>query len=549
MFKKLLNSKTNNFTFAAFLIFLSSFLSGFLGLLRDRLLASNFGAGEILDIYFTAFRLPDFLQAILVGGGITVAFLPIFSQEFEKNKEKALKFGSNVLNVFLVCLIGVSLLLFFLAPFLMKFIAPGFNVSQRATTVILTRIMLLSPIIFGASAIFSGVLQYFERFFVFSLCPILYNIGIIFGILFFVPIFGIKGLAFGVIFGAILHVLIQVPVAKNSGFYYSKILDFKNPMLLKMFCLMAPSIIGSTFLQLNLIVMIALCSMLIPGSISIFTFAKNIQGLVSGLIGVPFAVSLFPILSKAWSSNLKEKFSDYFSSGIRQILFLVIPGSVLMFILRAQIVRIILGAGQWGWLETKLTAACLGIFSLAIFACSLIPLFEKTFYSLQDTKTPTKLRLIMVLVNIVLSILFLMILGPNHHFSNPLAHALNLKDVQDIRVLAFPLALVISSLLQSFLLFVILSKKIIVFEIVQIVAFLKKIILLSIITGGVVWIVLRPLAVIFPLNTFQNVFLQTLLAGICGLIVYIVGAAILKCPELKLLKESILKKSPDSITE
>ena len=543
MFKKLFNSKTNNFTFAAFLLFTSSFLSGFLGLLRDRLLASKFGAGEILDIYFTAFRLPDFLQAILVAGGITAAFLPIFSREFEKDKKKAFRFSSNVLNVFLVCLIGVSLLLFFLAPYLMKFIAPGFNVSQRATTVVLTRIMLLSPIIFGASAIFSGILQYFERFFVFSLAPILYNIGIIFGILFFTPVFGIKGLAFGVIFGAFLHVLIQTPAARNSGFYYSKILDFKNPALLKMFSLMAPLVIGSAFVQLNLIIMIALCSMLIPGSIAIFTFAKNIQGLPLALIGVPFAVSLFPVLSKAWNGNLKEKFSSYFSSGIRQILFLTIPSSVLMFILRAQIVRIILGAGQWGWLETKLTAACLGIFSLAIFACSLIPFFEKTFYSLQNTKTPTKLRIIMVLLNIVLCILLLMILRPNSHFSNSLAHILNLKDVQDIRVLAFPLALVISSLLQSFLLFIILNKKIIVFEIAQVFTFLKKIILLTIITGAVVWIVLRPLAVIFPLNTFLGVFMQTFLAGICGAVVYIIGALIIKLSELDNLKNSIFKKS------
>jgi len=161
---------------------------------------------------------------------------------------------------------------------------------------------------------------------------------------------------------------------------------------------------------------------------------------------------------------------------------------------------------------------------------------------LQDTKTPTKLRLIMVLINIVLCILFLMILKPGACFSNFLANVLNLKDVEDIRVLAFPLALVISSLLQSFLLFVILSKKIVAFKIAQIITFLKKIIPLTIIVGGVVWAVLRPLAVIFSLNTFQGVFMQTLLAGICGGVVYIVGALIIKFSELDNLKNSILKK-------
>lgn len=546
MFKKLLNSKTNNFTFAAFLIFASSFFSGLLGLLRDRLLASKFGAGEILDIYFAAFRIPDFLQTIIVAGGITVAFLPVFSREFEKNGKKSFEFANNVLNIFLVCLTAISLLLFFLTPYLIKFVAPGFNSSQKTSTIVLTKIMLLSPIIFGLSAIFSGILQYFEHFFVYSLAPILYNAGIIFGILFFVPIFGIKGLALGVVFGAFLHLLIQIPIAKSTGFSYLKIFKFKSPEFLTMFRLMIPSIIGSAFSQLNLIIMIALCSTLISGSIAIFTFSNNIQSLPVNLIGMPFAVSIFPLLSKSWSIKAKEKFWLYFSSGLRQILFLTIPASVLMFLLRAQIVRIILGAGQWGWLETKLTAACLGLFSLAIFAYSLIPFLERSFYSLQDTKTPTKLRLIMVSINIILSILFLKFLQTTICFSNFLSNIMHLEGIKDIGVLAFPLALVISGLLHSFLLLAILIRKMPIFDSNEIFSSIKKIMLLTIITGAIAWLVLRPLAIVFPLNTFSSVFLQFFWAVWFGAFIYVIGATALKCQELANLENSILKRQGKS---
>lgn len=520
----------------------SSILSGILGLLRDRLLAGKFGAGETLDIYFSAFRVPDLLQAILVAGGITAAFLPIFAEEFEKEKERAFKFANNILNFSLLSLLVITIILFFLAPQVLKLITPGFTPEQQAKTVVLTRIIFLSPILFCLSAIFSGILQYFDRFLAYSLAPILYNLGIIAGILFFVPHFGITGLALGVILGAALHVLIQIPAARDSGFHYSKILDLKNKALLKAFKLTIPSAIGSGASQINLMVITALCSTLIPGSIAIFNFSKNLQYLSVGMIGIPFAISIFPMLSRSWAFKRQEKFWSHFSLGLRQILFLTIPASVLIFILRAQIVRIVLGAGLWGWEETRLTAGCLGIFSFSIFAFSVIPFLQKSFYSIQDTKTPTFLQIATMLANVLLFFLFLLLFRSSQGFIDFFTNFLKLENIKDIQVLVFPLALTISGLLHSFSLFLILGRKTKVFKLKEIFNSVQKILIFTILMGVGVWIILRPLAQIFPLATFWGVFFQAIFASLFGILIYVLFAFIFESPELKNLKNSFLKK-------
>jgi len=546
MIDRILNSKTNNFTAAAFLIAISTFLSASLGLLRDRLLAGTFGAGETLDVYFAAFRIPDLLHGILVAGGISAAFLPIFSKEFEKERKRAFLFANNILNFSLISLFIISILLCIFTPQILKLIAPGFSKEQIRESIFLTRIFFLSPIFFSISSILSGVLQYFDKFLVYSLAPILYNLGIISGILFFVPRFGIYGLGYGVILGAALHVLIQIPAAKSSGFYYSRILDLKDTSFSSALKLMIPSAIGSGFSQLNLIIITALSSLLIPGTISIFTFSKNLEYFPISMIGVPFAISSFPILSKLWAINDKEKFWNCFSSVLRKILFLIIPVSALIFILRAQIVRIVLGTGEWGWLETRLTAACLGTFSFSMFALSALPFFQRSFYAICDTKTPTFLQIFNVLLNIVFSLVFLILFGSENIISRLVRDFLKLENIENIKVLAFPLSLGISGIVQTFILFSIFVRKVGFSKFGEIIDSFKKILILTFITGQAVWLFLRPLAGAFDLDTFFGVLFQAGFAFFFGILFYLGGAFVLKMPELQSLFDSVLKKRKDN---
>ncbi|MCX6721262.1 MAG: hypothetical protein NT026_01520, partial [Candidatus Staskawiczbacteria bacterium] len=201
MIQKFLNTQTKSISSASLILAGSYFLSALLGLIRDRLLAGTFGAGNELDVYYTAFTVPDFIALILIFGAIAAAVIPIFSSYFIKDEKEAWKYVSTLLNVFLSFLILICVILIIFTPFLISVIAPGFSGAKKETAVLLMRIMFLSPIILGASNLISGILQVFHRFLVTALAPLLYNIGIIIGIFFFLPRFGLPGLAWGVVLG------------------------------------------------------------------------------------------------------------------------------------------------------------------------------------------------------------------------------------------------------------------------------------------------------------------------------------------------------------
>lgn len=550
MLKKLLNSRTKTTTFAAFLLAASSFLSQFLGLLRDRLLAGHFGAGSELDMYFAAFKIPDLVYGILIVGGITGAFLPVLAGYFKEKKgeadnawpKEAMVFVNTVLNCFLILIVVVCLILAAFAPLLVKFIIPGFSPENKEITVALTRIMFLSPVLFGLSSIFSGVVQYFDKFFVYALAPILYNVGIIIGILFFVPIFGIYGLAYGVIFGAAMYLIVQIPPAWHSGFEYKPVLDFHSPGLKKIFTLMIPRTFSSAVYYINLIFITALASTLATGSVSIFTFSDNIQSFPTGIIGLSFAISAFPVFSKIWASGKKEEFIKSISASLRQVIFLIIPASVLMFLLRIQIIRIILGTGKFGWWETRLTAAVLGIFCFSIFANSLIPLLTRIFFSFHNTKTPMIISVGSIIVNVAFSFLFLFLLGFQNAFQSFFIFALRLEGISDIGILALPLSLSFAALFQVILLTVFLYRKIGDFRIPEIWESFLKSALAAAIMGILVYVVRQYTAGFVNMQTFWGIFLQTALAGTVGIAVYWLATTALKCPETKDITTSLLKQ-------
>jgi len=542
MIKGIFRSKTKTVTFAAVVLGASALTSRFLGLLRDRLLAGSFGAGEELDVYFAAFRIPDFVFGIIVMGGISSVFLPVFSKYFLKNEEEGWKLASNVVNSFLLLLVAVCGLLAVFTPWLINFVAPGFNAHQKELAVGLTRVMFLSPIIFGLSSVFSGILHYFDRFLIYSLAPILYNLGIIFGILFLYPVFGLLGLVYGVLLGASLHLLIQLPAAVSCGFKYRPIFDLASPGLRRIFKLMVPRIVGSAGYHINLIVITAIASTLTAGSIAVFTFANNLQHFPIGIIGASFAIASFPTLSRAWVNGTKEKFVGHFSDIFRQILFLIIPISLIMFLLRGQIVRLILGTGEFGWQDTRLTAASLGVFCFGLIAASLIPFLARVFYSFQDTKTPVAISLFSMGLNVGLSFFFVRLLSFGNFFSDFWIGFLKLQGVGNLAVIGLPLALSVSALFQFFLLLFFLRRRIGRMKLKQVLHSLKKILIATALMAAVVCLVLRAAALYVCLNTFWGVFLQTLAAGSMGFLVYFLSAYYLKSPEVKTFWSSVINQ-------
>jgi putative peptidoglycan lipid II flippase len=323
----------------------------------------------------------------------------------------------------------------------------------------LMRIMFLSPIILGASNMISGILQVFHRFLVTALAPLLYNLGIIIGILFFVPKFGLQGLAWGVVLGGILHLLVQLPAFFFSGFRYKANFNYKDPGIIKTIKLMVPRSLGLGAGQLNRIVTTAIASTLMSGSIAVFNLANNLSLILVNAIAVSISTASFPSMSMAF---LKEENGDFlrkFSSIFRQIIFLVVPLSLLLLILRAQIVRVFLGAGKFGWLDTKLTTACLGILAINLIAQALILFLSKTFYAAHDTKIPAVVSGLTVIFNIALSLLLVWLVRFSPGFNFFLQDFLRLGGVANIGVIALALAYTITAVLQGSILLYMFYKK------------------------------------------------------------------------------------------
>jgi len=414
MIKRLFNGQINSITAAAALVGVSSLVSRFLGVFRDRILAGEFGAGDTLDVYYAAFRIPDLIFNLLVLGALSAGFIPIFvgllKNPLEKitgffsgqENKKAWELASNVLNILVLGLLALCGLGIIFAPWLTKLITPGFSPEKQALTTGLTRIMFLSPLFLGISAVLGGVLQSFKRFFVYSLAPIMYNIGIIIGALYFVPALGIYGLAWGVVLGALLHMLIQLPTAFALGFRHSLKIDFSNPDLRKIGLMMIPRTMSLAISQINLVVITIVASTLAVGSLAVFNLANNLQSFPIGIFGISFAIAAFPAFSAVAFS--KKDLIASFSSTLRQILFFIVPSTVLLITLRAQVIRVILGTGNFDWEDTVLTMNTLAFFCLSLFAQASLPLLVRVFYARHDSKTPFLIGLFSAIVNVALSL-------------------------------------------------------------------------------------------------------------------------------------------------
>ncbi|MFA4941523.1 MAG: murein biosynthesis integral membrane protein MurJ [Patescibacteria group bacterium] len=416
MIKRLLSGQINNITLAAGLVAFSSLLSRLLGVFRDRILAGEFGAGDTLDVYYAAFRIPDTIFNLLVLGALSAGFIPIFVGLLKdpikkvisffrgKENEEAWNLACNILNILVVGLFFLCALGIIFAPQLTRLISPGFSPEKQALTVSLTRIMFLSPMFLGIASVFGGILQSFKRFFVYSLAPIVYNIGIIIGALYFVPVWGVYGLAWGVVLGAFLHMLIQLPATFALGFSYKLKINLKDSNLRKIGRMMIPRTMSLATSQINLVVITIIASTLAAGSLTIFNFANNLQSFPIGIFGISFAIAAFPTISAAAFS--KKDLVASFSSTLRQILFFIVPSTVLLITLRAQIIRVIFGTGNFDWEDTILTMDTLALFSLSLFAQACLPLLVRVFYARHDSKTPFFIGLISAIANVAFSLYF-----------------------------------------------------------------------------------------------------------------------------------------------
>ena len=519
MIKRLFNGQINSITIAALLVALSSLASRFLGIFRDRILGGEFGLGDTLDIYYAAFRIPDLVFNLLVLGALSAGFIPIFTGLLKKKKQ-AWQLANNVLNILGLSLIILSGLSIIFAPYLMKLVVPGFSPEKQALTASLARIMFLSPMFLGISSVFGGILQSFKRFFVYSLSPIMYNIGIILGALYLAPLWGIYGLAWGVVFGALMHMLIQLPLVVKLGFRYMPKIEFRNKEVRRIGIMMIPRTMSLAISQINLLVITVIASTLASGSLAVFNFANNLQFFPIGIFGISFAVAAFPTLSAIASD--KKKLVNSFSSTIRQILFFIVPATVLLLTLRAQIIRVLFGTGQFDWQDTILTIDTLGFFSLSLFAQAIIPLLVRMFYARHNSKTPFFIGFVSVAVNVLLSLWLAGKLG----------------------VAGLALAFSIASILNFIMLWIVLRFQIGMMDELRILISTVKFSVAAVACGVAVQGMKLIIWPYIDMTKFWGVLTQGAVAGLSGIIIYIIVCSILRSEELFNFWSSIKRRLP-----
>ena len=493
----------------------ASLVSRLLGVLRNRIFASMFGAGDELDAYFAAFRIPDFLLNLLILGAFSAAFIPVFTGLISRRKKKhAFLVANSVLNLILTVMVVICVIAAIFAPFLMFLIAPGFNPEKMELAVALTRIMLLSPILFGISTVISGILNSYRKFFAYAIAPVMYNLGIIAGTLVFVPRIGVYGLAVGVLIGAFLHVLIQVPAVLGTGFRYRPKLELKNYYLWKVGKLMIPRAAGLAVTQVNLVVITVIASTLMAGSVAIFNLANDLQNLPVSLFGISFAIAIFPTLAHNASLKKFGEFVKNFSHTFRQIVFLIVPAAVGLFLLRAQVVRLVLGTGKFDWEDTYYTAATLGLFCVGLIGQALVPLTARAFYALQDTKTPVFISILAVILNISLCLLFVNLMG----------------------VVGLALAFSISSLFNLGLLYLMLHRRVKRLDDKAILITFLKSFTASVVMGLVIYGMLYLVAEIVNMQMAWGILVQASAAALAGFGVYMMIVWVWGCEEISAVK-------------
>lgn len=522
MVKKLLSlfsREWNGLHEAAFLLGLFAILSQVLALFRDRLLAHIFGASQTLDVYYAAFRIPDFVFAGIASFISAMVLIPILTKRAGESDARAQKFLNDTFTMFFTLLVAVSVGVFVAVPTIIHSLFPAYTGEVYTGLVAMSRLLLLSPILLGLSNLLSSVTQMLHKFFAFALAPVLYNLGIIFGAVFFYPTFGLIGLGWGVVLGAFLHFFVHFYVSSRNGFVLN--LSFRPIFsdIWEVIRVSLPRTIGLSANQIALFALVAFASKLEQGSITVFNFAFNLQSVPLAVIGVSYATAAFPGLSKHFVEDDMKKFLEKLLAAAQHIVFWSLPVLVLMIVLRAQIVRTILGTGSFDWTATKLTAACLAIFTVSVVAQSVSLLFARSFYATGNNSVPLFVNMVSAIIIILGGYSLVALYTNNLFFQYFVESLLRVEDMKGTSVIMLPLAYSIGMLVNVSLLVYLFRKRFGGF-----LAPLKDTLVhgsfASLIAGLVAYEFLEVLGLYLNLNTFMGIFTQGLVAGIAGLLTW-----------------------------
>ncbi len=496
---------------AAYLLAALTLASQALALLRDRTFAHVFGAGRVLDLYYAAFRVPDLVFALVSSLVSAYVIIPrITGMDRDKTRELISESTTFLLGAGgLICVV----LAVFMPQFL-TFLYPDLvNSMYQAEFVLLARILLFQPILLGLSGVLASVTQVHRRFTLFALSPVLYNLGIILGIIVLYPIWGLPGIGIGVVIGAVAYLAVHIPVVLSAGVMPR----IRFPTLARMYSVMRDSIPRSLALSANsimLLVMTALASRLGTGSVSVFTFANNLEAVPLALVGSSYAVAAFPALSEALEKKEQGEYMKILSTCARHIILWSIVMLGLVVVLRAHIVRVILGSGAFDWNATRLTAALLAILMVGLVVDALELLFTRALYAAHQSWRPLFYQLAGAVLTVVLALYFLSL--PNTGILASVAAFLKVGDIQGTTILLLALSVVIGQFFLVFLSLVALRSVAPGLGRTLLRPFVDGCIA-AVAGGAAAYVTLALEGGIAPLTTLVAVLMQGLVAGVVGL--------------------------------
>lgn len=512
---QLFGSRQKSVGSAAFILTTMVLLSRILGLVRDRMLAARF-APEELGVYFAAFRIPNLLFELLVMGALTSAFIPVFTRYIAQNKEEeAWNMTNTILHAALLILAFLTIPVLVFTPQISRFLAPGFSDIQLTQMTQFTRFMVVFQVIpLLVGNLFTGVLQSFHLFIIPALAPVIYNVGIIFGIIVFSSSLGLFAPVVGVAIGAILFFLIHLPFLTKVGYRYRVSLDVGNRGVKDVATLMGPRTLGLAVSQVDTTVDLMLASLLGARMVTIFNFAQHLQQLPVGLFGATIAQAALPTLSAFSAKEDLVIFKKTIVRSLHQILFFVLPASVLFIVLRIPAVRLVFGASRFDWEATVLTGMTLSMFSVSLFAQSSVHVLARAFYALYDTKTPVAISIVSIVLNTILSVFFIMIVH--------------------LPIWALGVSTSLSSIINAVALMYLLDKRVHHFSRHELFIPMIKMTAAAVITGIALYIPLKLLdQLVFDTTRTFGLILLTGVTGCIGLLTYLFLSWVLGVGEVR----------------
>ena len=380
-------------------------VSRVLGLLREILIARQFGTSGDYDAYVAAFRIPDLLFLVVMSGAFGSAFIPVFAGFLSRGEQdRAWRLASAVLTYTVLTLLVVGQLVFlFAGPLMRDIVAPGLAPPQQDLAVNITRLLLLSPLLLGLGAAAQGMLQAQDAFTLPAVAPILYNLGIIAGALLLAPTMGVYGLAVGVIVGAAGHAGVQFVGLIRRGMHFSPTLSRRVQGLGEVARLMAPRLVGQAAFQINFIVMTNFASRLGESKVSAINYAYQVFMLPHGVLALSLSTVIFPMMARQYELNQLDDLKVTLRGALGPLIFLTFPASVGLFAFRTSIVQVLFQFGSFSDESTRLVAQALAYFSVGLVAFAVVEAVTRAFYAMHDTRTPVTVAIVTVIANIALS--------------------------------------------------------------------------------------------------------------------------------------------------